>query len=159
MPNWLSLLCLTCACLAFGLPANAQDDDPQRNWRVTIEDFHGGSGVTNSHIITPQSIRTVRTTDVEDDEPVELSTIELDARQVAAIRQVLNRIPLDELEESYFPRDPLLGGSVCFVFELPNREKQEVVVWQGAHVPSLRRVVDQINRILPRELRIRAMDR
>ena len=145
-----------CLALAGALQANAQDKVP--DWTVTIEDFHGGSGVTYTHIITPKSIRTVQTTDNEDDKPIELNKLDLSKQQLASIREVLNRVPLDKLKKTYQPETPLLGGSVAFTFELPEREKKEVLVWQGARVRSLKRVVDKVNTILPEKYRIRAMD-
>jgi len=116
-------------CLAFTgvLQANAQDKAP--DWTVTIEDFHGGSGVTYTHIIMPKSIRTVQTTDNEDDEPIELNKLDLSKQQLTSIREVLNRVPLDKLKNKYSPETPLFGGSVAFLFELPERKKKEVLVW------------------------------
>jgi hypothetical protein len=147
-------LCTLFLTLAFCVSTHAEKPD----WTVTIEDFHGGSGVTYTHTITPDLIRTVQTTDNEGDEPVELNKIELNDKQTDSIRKALNKVPLDKLKDTYSPEKPLLGGSVHFAFELPGRKKKEVLVWQGARVKSLKRVVETINNILPEKYRIRAMD-
>lgn len=146
------------ALVGICFPAIAQEAEDVPNWTVTIEDFHGSSGITYTHTITPKLIRTVQTTDFEGDKPIELNKLELNAKQLAAIRSVLNKVPLDKLKKEYHPKTPFFGGSVHFSFELPEREKKEVLVWQGARVKSLKRVVGRVNGILPKKYRIRAMD-
>lgn len=155
MPACRTALVFLLAC-ALGLNAHAQDKVP--DWTVTIEDFHGSSGITFTHVITPQSIRTIHSTDFEGDEPAEVHSIKLNAKQLAAVRAVLNRVPLKELKDTYSPDQPLLGGHVHFTFEVPGHDKKEVLVWQGARVKPLKRVVDRVNAILPKKYRIRAMD-
>lgn len=140
------------------IPTVAKDTEDIPKWTVTIADFHGSSGITYTHTITPDLIRTILSTDFEDDKPKEVSAINLKPDQLKRIRDVLNRVPLNKLEDEYVPEQPIFGGTVHFTFELPERDKKEVLVWQGARVKSLKRVVDQINKILLKKYRIRVMD-
>jgi len=145
----MSALVFAVLAMSFVGSTYAQAGD---GWSVTLEDEQGGHGVNYIHVLTEGWIRVYRP--VGDGDRELLHEIELDRDARAVVRRALNGVPLDDLEDSYAGGE-VLSACVRFRFALPGREAVESTMWCGAKIRCLRRVIESVNRFVPRDCRVR----